>query len=202
MGLFPNPLVKVDLAGSEAVKDFFYKEVAGGRSMESALQHFHSGENVFSVYPGLKELQLRIEQAGKFVYQDLLNHRVDGGMSIITAWFNICQPGGSQAAHSHANCLLSGTFYLHADEASTINFYHPLGASSMHPELFDEPDQRENTFQLNFHKQQVAVPVKAGDCLFWPSQLRHGYHNNQTPDRLSLSFNMMPSKLNATYQLV
>ena len=202
IGLFPNPLIKVDVAGCESTKIFFHDVVAKDNRATAKLRHFHSGENVFTLYPELIDLKLRIEEAGCFVYQQLLNHRVDGGMSISSAWFNICQPGGTQVAHSHSNCMLSGTYYLHTDEASEIEFYHPLSATSMHPELFDEPDNRENAFDLNFHKQRVAVPVMAGDCLFWPSQLRHGYQNNRTPDRLSLSFNMMPTKFNATYQVI
>ena len=176
------------------------RELRQGQSAEP-LSHYHSRENVFDLFPSLAPVQASIEQAGSFAYQQLLNYRKSGDMRINGAWFNLCQQGGTQIKHSHANSLLSGTLYLHTDQHTEITFYHPLTADPLHAELHDEPDQVENEFGLNFHVREVTVAVSAGDCLFWPSQLRHGYKNNKTKDRLSLSFNMMPSHLNAIYQL-
>lgn len=201
MGLFASPLIKIQLPDHYQLKRFFHGVIAEPSLSDAKLKHYHSGENVFELYSELHLVREQIEQAGKFAYQELLNHSREGVMLITSAWFNLSQVGATQLSHSHANALLSGTLYLHADEQTQIEFYHPLSVHSQHAELFDAPDNRENEYGLSYHKNNTSITVTEGDCLFWPSQLRHGYQNNQTPNRLSLSFNMLPSSLNATYQL-
>ncbi|MFT7558259.1 MAG: hypothetical protein ACI93R_000153 [Flavobacteriales bacterium] len=199
MGLFASPLIKIHLDDLEDAKRFFYANLKNDDTVQN-LTHYHSFENVFDLYSELNWLRLKIEKAGTFAYQDLLNYNKSGPMKITNAWFNLCQVGGSQRKHSHANSLLSGTIYLEADNNTEIDFFHPLTTDSLHAELYDEPDTSLNQHGLKYHHQEVAVSVQTGDCLFWPSQLRHGYTNNKTPNRLTLSFNMMPESLNTTYQ--
>lgn len=199
LGLFATPLINIQLENAEKAKAFFYEKIHKNTGNHK-LVHFHSAQNVFDIYPELSWLKRDIENAANFAYQELLNYKHSGPMQITSAWFNLCDVGGNQIKHSHANNLLSGTFYLNADENSELEFYHPLSGDSLHPELYDEPAQSANNFGLKYHFREVNVAVKTGDCLFWPSQLRHGYKNNKTPQRLTLSFNLMPEKLNTTYQ--
>jgi len=199
MGLFPSPLIKIHVEDANRAKEFFYQTIHKENNVP-ALVHYHSFENVFELYSDLGWLKDKIEEAGNFAYRDLLNYRKSGAMKITSAWFNLCQIGGTQQRHSHANNILSGTYYLHTDKHTEIDFYHPLTTDSLHAELYDEPDMSNNKHGLKYHFREVTVAVQAGDCLFWPSQLRHGYRNNKTPNRLTLSFNMMPETLNTTYQ--
>ncbi len=210
-GLFATPLIRISINDIEWVKDFFYQNIHSNEETATKnsnnatvakLKHYHSFENVFTLYDGLEPLRKKIEEAGTFAYQSLLNYTHSGPMKITNAWFNLCNVGGSQIKHSHANNLLSGTLYLHTDQHSNIEFYHPLTTDSLHAELYDEPDYSPNDYGLKYHLREIKIPVNTGDCLFWPSQLRHGYKNNLTPQRLSLSFNMMPSQLNTTYQTI
>jgi len=200
VGLFPTPLLKVNLNGAERAREFFHAQISGESEESSALVHFHSNDNVFTRYPDLRWLQESIEEAGNFVYRELLNYKQSGAMKIVNAWFNLCNVHGAQTKHNHANSLLSGTFYLTTDENTNIRFFHPLTTVSMHPELFDTPDGSRNEHGLHYHHRDATVSVSDGECLFWPSELQHGYDDNKTPSRLSLSFNMMPEKLNTTYQ--
>ena len=200
LNLFAYPLIKIPITGFALARQFFNQQLREANS-QGAISHYHSQQNVFALYPDLSEVGEEIRQAGSFAYQQLMNYRLSGEMRFNGAWFNLCQPGGEQLKHSHGNCLLSGTLYLNTDEHSEITFYHPLSADSMHAELHDEPCQSANEFGLQYHIREVSVAVNAGDCLFWPSQLKHGYKANKTCDRLSLSFNMIPTKLNSVYQL-
>lgn len=200
LNLFPSPVIKIPINEFEKAKGYFYEHIYQGG--DSSLSHYFSGDNVFKRHPDLTDVAQAIEQAGSFAYQQLLNYKQSGAMKITGAWLNLCQQGGAQMKHSHANSLLSGTLYLNTDENSEITFYHPLSTDSMHAELHDEPDLSHNEFGLKYHYREVSVAVRQGDCLFWPSQLRHGYTNNRTQDRLSLSFNLMPSHLNSVYQLI
>jgi len=201
MGLFASPLIKIEIENTAIVTDFFDDNIVSSER-EGLLRHYHSTQNVFELYRELEGLKKSLESAGTFAYRELLNYKKSGEMKITNAWFNQCQVGGSQQKHSHANSLLSGTLYLRTDQNTNIAFYHPLTTDSLHAELFDEPDSSANAYGLNYHIKEVVVKVAQGECLFWPSQLRHGYVNNQTPKRLSLSFNMMPQVLNTTYQVI
>ena len=210
LGLFSTPLIKIKLDGASQAKDYFYTNIYGKEKSESNIEgerdanhlsHFHHCQNMFTIFPELSWLQIAIENAASFAYQELLNYKKSGELKIINAWINLCDVGASQASHTHANSLLSGTFYLNTDSQSNIKFYHPLTAMSLHPELYDAPDDSQNEFNLRYHHREIMLPVSVGECLFWPSQLQHGYVNNQTPKRLSLSFNLMPKYMNNIYQV-
>ena len=200
LNLFAYPLIKIPMKSYPTAARFFNQKLRQTGD-NNVISHYHSRQNVFEIYEELAEVGAEIQQAGSFAYKQLLNHQKSGDMRINGAWFNLCQPGGDQMKHSHGNCLLSGTLYLNTDEHSEITFYHPLSADAFHAELNDEPCQSNNAFGLNYHVREVSVAVSAGDCLFWPPQLKHGYKANKTPDRLSLSFNLMPHHLNSIYQL-
>lgn len=206
MALFASPLINIPIKETEYVTRFFKQKLldkssSDNLSSDSALMHYHSGNNVFNIYPELTPLKNYIEQAGSFAYKELLNYQNSGNLKVTSAWFNLCEVGGSQSVHSHANSIISGTLYLHADDNSEIEFFHPQTNNSFHAELHDEAGQGTNKHQLRFHRKVESISVNTGDCLFWPSQLRHGYKNNKTPGRLTLSFNMLPEHLNAIYQL-
>ena len=210
-GLFATPLIKIKIGDVAFVREFFFKNVVNrseknsnieGLPEENRLDHFNNRSSVFNQYEELLWLKEKLESAATFAYQDLLNYKKSGPMNLTNAWFNLAQKGANQGKHSHANALLSGTLYLQTDEHSVINFYHPQTNSSMHAELHDRVDDSSaNKFGLRYHHPMVMVKVNEGDCLLWPSYLMHGYENNQTENRLSLSFNLMPQYLNTIYQV-
>jgi len=204
--LFAIPVFKLSMNNADRAKAFFDEHIRhqtgeGVYDRQGQLSHYHSQKNIFAIYSELNWLKEQLEEGANLVYRDLLNYRKSGPMRITNAWFNLCDVGGVQPPHNHVNCLLCGTFYLHADAETKIMFHHPHKNTSHHPELFDAPTNDRNPHGLRFHMQESKVDVSIGDCLYWPSQLKHGYVDNQTPNRLSLSFNMMPEKLNFDYQV-
>jgi|GEM_PF-1613771 len=203
--LFPVPVFKVRLPFAERVKRFFEDHIQSITDTsvvdkQGALKHFYSNANVFSSLGDLNWLRTELEQTGTMIYSDLLNYKHSGDLNITNAWFNQCELGGSQPMHNHANCLLCGTFYLHADTNTKLLFDNPQNIPSQHAELYDCPDPGPNEHGLLFHRKQAQIDVRNGDCLFWPARLMHGYFDNPTPNRLTLSFNLMPSRLNMDYQ--
>lgn len=203
--LFATPVFKLPISGVQATRKIFEDQLKDTQDKEikdqqGALSHFHSRENVFERLPALGDLGDRLQKAGDFVYRDLLNYSDSGPLKITNAWFNLCDIGGAQPMHNHVNCLLCGTLYIHADEHTRLQFEHPQSSPSQHAELYDSPANTQNKHGLKFHQRVAQIPVSTGDCLFWPSRLRHGYKDNKTPGRLTLSFNMIPTVLNAGYQ--
>ena len=204
VGLFAQPVTRVDLE-VDGVANFFDTVIkgSGGESNQDrghgdqGLVHYHNAQNVFKVYDELTELGDRITEAANFVYTEVMNFQSD--LFITNAWFNECSVGSSQFMHTHGNSVLSGTLYLRTDENTDIQFQRP-GASQVQNTLDDNPDtDRDNKYGYNFHFPACTFNVENGVCLFWPSYMKHGYQNNQTPNRLSLSFNLMPKSFNNLY---
>lgn len=203
--LFATPVFKIPIPGTEGALSVFETrvketEIPGIIDQQGVLSHFYSRGNVFDEFAELRDLGQMLIEAGDFVYRELMNYTKSGPLKITNAWFNLCEIGGAQPMHAHVNCLLCGTLYLRADDNTKLYFENPQSIPSHHAEMFDMPDDAANRHGLKFHQQQAQFPVQSGDCLFWPARLRHGYSANKTPGRLSLSFNMMPERLNVDYK--
>ena len=205
--LFALPVtrIEVDCAG---VPEFFDSDVKptkgranidGTTAYETPLVHYHNDQNVFEIYDELEGLGKRLLDAANFVYRDVMNH--DTQLRFTNAWFNECEVGGRQFMHNHCNSVISGTVYLRADDNSYLQFQSPYGMNDFGNLLLDEPNtKRPNAFGYGHHFSVATIPVKTGDCLFWPSHVRHGYSDNVTPGRLTLSFNFLPDEFNCVYK--
>lgn len=208
--LFPRPLIRTQISVKNDIISFFYNTIktqdnkkenkTSPTSIVKGLVHYHNDENVFNIYEELNELEKEILKSANFTYKKILNHKND--LYITNAWFNECAVGSSQFMHNHCNSVLSGTLYLNTDENTNIQFLSPYGYSDTVNNLVDCADmQEQNEFGYLYHYTHCTVNVERGDCLFWPSYMKHGYDTNMTPNRLSLSFNMMPKNFNHTYKI-
>jgi len=202
--LFPRPIIKTKI-NIDGIVDIFHKviKVNGKNNItqnsHEGLLHYHNDSNVFEIYDELKEFGNEIHKTANFVYQNILNHQ--NTVSITNAWFNECELGGFQFMHNHCNAVLCGTLYLVADQNTCIDFQSPFGLSETSSTLFDKPSHRQNEFGYYYHSDMTTFNVVQGDCLFWQSYIKHGYPPNKTPNRLSLSFNLMPDKVNSYYKI-
>ena len=200
----PVTLVRV---GVDGVADFFDGEVKKKQPQALSntetninLCNYHNDSNVFELYDELKPLGNELLKACNFVYQEILNH--DSDLRITNAWINECGIDGGQAFHNHVNSVLSGTVYLRTDENTNVEFGNRNGFSNTFNQIVDEPNQdRENRYGYYYHRKHATFSVREGDCMIWPSYMKHGYNNNKTPNRLSLSFNLFPNNLNCLYKI-
>ena len=53
----------------------------------------------------------------------------------------------------------------------------------------------DNDKPNNYNSDTIVWPEK-GECLFWQSHLTHGYTDNKADNRISISFNLMPTVVN------
>ena len=44
-----------------------------------------------------------------------------------------------------------------------------------------------------FNLQEATIPYKNGDCVIYPANLTHGYESNPTDNRITLTFNIIPT---------
>ena len=126
--------------------------------------------------------------------QTVLGLRCDA-LIVASSWLNRCGVGGAQVAHSHENSLVSGTYYLNFRAGhAPIQFWRPAAATVANVpylSLASDPAQPQNAFTT----PQIQIAPSAGSLLLWPSHLLHGHSGNATPDRLTLSFNLLPRRL-------
>ena len=116
---------------------------------------------------------------------------LSNALHIANSWINIAHPSSSQHFHSHANSLISGTYYISFDSSihPSLVLKHPRPHSSFSayedipflPTIYNSP-----LFQLSYSQ---------GDLLLWPSYLEHGFFGKMNTSissvpRVSLSFNI------------
>lgn len=122
-------------------------------------------------------------------HTDVLGLQIQSEYTVVDAWINHCTEG-NQPFHAHINSFISGTFYLdHDDEAAPIEFVNPRLSHQTEPAISFTPDHNLTTV---FSAPTALVKPNPGDLLLWQSHIRHGYSNNNSPNRLSLSMNMIP----------
>jgi uncharacterized protein (TIGR02466 family) len=107
-----------------------------------------------------------------------------GDLVILNMWANINGKFASNAQHNHPNSLLSGAYYVQANEASgAIVFRDPReGALLLAPPLTEFTPW---TFQT------VRYAPTPGRMLLFPSWLYHAVEPNRSDEeRIALSFNI------------
>jgi uncharacterized protein (TIGR02466 family) len=112
--------------------------------------------------------------------------------SIKEIWVNVLEPGGRQAVHTHANSFISGVAYLTKSHPSAnIVFHKNLGGSEF---IFSNHNKRARIGPYNGSKW-VMPEISAGDLVLFPSYLLHEVPTNQGEQRISISFNAIPERL-------
>jgi len=107
-------------------------------------------------------------------------------------WTNILEPGGNQALHAHANSFVSGIFYLSESHPScTTVFVRPPGGSDF---SFRHHTRTASVGPFNAGKY-VTPDARPGDLVLFPSYLLHEVPRNQGGQRITVSFNAIPDRL-------
>ena len=96
------------------------------------------------------------------------------------SWANKNIKGASHHDHVHPNSIVSGVFYFQT--------------SSSTPIIFNKTNQHSFAFEpIKFNtvnSSQFKLEVKAGECILFPSNLRHNVPENKSnEERISMSFN-------------
>jgi uncharacterized protein (TIGR02466 family) len=112
--------------------------------------------------------------------------------SIKEIWVNVLDAGGRQAVHTHANSFISGVVYLtRSHPSANIVFHKSLGGSDF---IFSNHNKNARIGPFNGSKW-VMPEISAGDLVLFPSYLLHEVPTNQGEQRISISFNAIPGRL-------
>lgn len=192
--LFPTPVAHVsrlvDVESAKALMTTFGERAIARNSHHAGLAHspiLKPSEN--SAFAKIADMIApHLTSFGAHLFGEELNWHVTG------FWINKMANGSSQAMHVHANSFISGTLYL-TDSHPSANI------------LFQRPSTSAGFVFSNFNKESDVGPYNAdrwqlpetgaGDLVLFPSWLMHGVPENPGEQRISLSFNAVPDRLDS-----
>jgi uncharacterized protein (TIGR02466 family) len=104
---------------------------------------------------------------------------------VTECWLNVCKRGGLQPPHNHCNSIVSGTYF--------VNFVPGKHA----PLLFvNKPNEVHPYLRVGTGFKKFAhVEHTEGTLLLWQSHISHGYEENMEDNRMTISFNVMPTTI-------
>ena len=70
--------------------------------------------NNLLLQPELKEIKVWVEECAKDFLDNVLEMEYEE-FFITESWINICEKGGYQSVHNHANSIISGVLYLKSE---------------------------------------------------------------------------------------
>jgi uncharacterized protein (TIGR02466 family) len=116
------------------------------------------------------------------------------GWSIKEMWVNVLDTGGRQAMHNHANSFVSGVVYLTPThpQAQTVFMKSPGGT-----DFAFKNDHAGVTPGPYSGDKWVSPAPQPGDMVLFPSYLMHAVPPNPGEQRISLSFNAIPTRLDS-----
>ena len=105
----------------------------------------------------------------------------DDEVTITQSWTNRSVKGESHHEHKHPNSIISGVWY-------------PQMHEKLPPIKFTNDRQRDVSLSTkrfnNFNGETYILPIKRGELILFPSNLKHSVPPNQSDEeRISLSFN-------------
>jgi uncharacterized protein (TIGR02466 family) len=126
------------------------------------------------------ELKKTINQHIK-EYVNIIYPNSNINVYITQSWANYTEPNQYHHKHSHPNSFISGVFYVNAiKNEDMIKFYKDL------PPIFQINYSQAN----NYNSGDVAVFVKTGDLVLFPSNFQHNVPPTTSKEtRISISFN-------------
>ena len=103
---------------------------------------------------------------------------------ITECWLNVCKQGSYQRMHSHGNSFVSGTYFVNFEQGK----HAPLA-------FFNAKDLAQQFLEVKGNEAKKIAVVKHGEgtLLLWESHILHGYEENMKDNRMTISFNVMPT---------
>lgn len=185
--IFPTPVVisQLERDYTQTERQFFAKQnTRQSRNVGNSM----SVNNYILDEPSLAELRAEIDVVlQEYVDNVLMPTNTDNRLYITQSWMNWTRPGEWHHKHTHSNSVMSGVFYVDADEtADKIVFI----------------TDRYSTIKLqpkeinHFNTETWDFTVRTGALILFPSHLQHMVSlipKTQKRTRISLAFNTFVS---------
>jgi|TARA_B100000035_G_scaffold236387_1_gene204640 uncharacterized protein (TIGR02466 family) len=198
--LFPVPLgiYKWDDDKHDELKDTVRRLIKGrqidGSPISPDIFHFWNttGENFLDEEePILDEFKKFLSKSYVDYTQNVYKWDVTKEHFITDCWVNVTTKGGWQYKHSHANCFVSGTYYLNFPQGSTGLSFHSPSIEKTSPYLSAMPKGPSK-----YNAESLTMMPEESILFLWPSNITHETKILQEDvRRVSISMNFVPSEL-------
>ena len=191
--IFPVPLyvAKRDLIVEEEKEEKEINDIIEEENSKTAqnLQSQSVNSHIFDTK--LHNLKEFCEQHIKMYVKEIINPKEELDFYITQSWLNVTKPGESHQQHSHANSIISGSFYIETDVGQTISCYDPNQRVKQHIAIYPQEIINPQEITNFWSADTCSYIVGKNTLLLFPSWLVHGVIPNeqQTKDVISLSFN-------------
>lgn len=181
LSLFPIPVLIAQYPISyEKELEYIHTLPYSDKKIENFSYHNQQSKDTFVLdKPELQNIRIFIEsKVHKFV-KEIMNFNNE--LVITQSWINKSTKGQCHQEHVHPNSIVSGVWYpVISDESPPIKFYNKNQRDiSLEYERFN-----------NFNSSTFLLPLKSGELIIFPSNLKHSVPVNQSEtERISLSFN-------------
>ena len=125
----------------------------------------------------LESVKHHLEHVEMFEYDDFW---------FTSSWINFCEPGGWQDYHNHANAILSGCYYIKADDTMPGLVFKKIELDSH--QFFATYTKVNQPHKAN----KIELKVRTGSLVIFPSYMVHGHESNTTNEtRIGIAFNIL-----------
>ena len=131
-----------------------------------------------------------LEKLNKFIMdcfntyaENVLRIKENVSLDVTQSWANFTQKGQYHHKHNHSNSVLSGVFYVKADETMDKIMFFKEGYDQIKLEPQDFNIHNSDSWFFNVKSNQFAV---------FPSSLTHMVPATETEERVSISGNTFP----------
>lgn len=131
-----------------------------------------------------------LEKLNKFIMdcfntyaENVLRIKENVSLDVTQSWANFTQKGQYHHKHNHSNSVLSGVFYVKADETMDKIMFFKEGYDQIKLETQDFNIHNSDSWFFNVKSNQFAV---------FPSSLTHMVPATETEERVSISCNTFP----------
>ena len=198
--LFATPLYSADLnLNLTNLKDFCKKHQQKNKTGEDKSNNGGYQSNFILPHKGsLDPLIKQIETNANIFAQQFLNKKIT--QKITSIWMNTNSYKDSNRVHNHPGSAISGVYYVKApSSAGNIVFQHPsMNELGFYYNSFQSlpGDVNEPEEYNQYNTSLVKAPAIENTLYLFPSWLMHFVESNmnKTEERISISFNISPSK--------
>lgn len=184
--VFPTMMAQIKLElPTENMAQELLQLAVDTENYEGGYTTYFNGQTIDHI-KGIKELKEAIYGVS-VAYCRELKFDLNPDRCGINVWANVMRKGGHHGIHNHPRSVVSGTFYVKAEEDHPpIVFINPTSDLRMHEPIVKRPEDF-----TAFTSPTLMIQPKPNDMLIWPSWINHHVPKSASSSpRISISFNV------------
>ena len=115
-------------------------------------------------------------------------HQYNTNFAIQDSYLEIADVQAIYAPHEHSNCLFSLTYFINynPDQHAYLKWRRNV-ASNFYPVM-----QFDSIQPTPYNMTEATFSISEGDIIIHPANITHGFDNNQTGERITLTAQIVP----------